>query len=301
MDAKAPQARRPVLVGVDEGPDRDSVVRFAAEEAARRETALRILHAVEWPLPAGMPDHIGVSSTVEEHAAAVIRPCAALVATHYPGLPVEQAPTSGRPAAALINASEQAELIVLGHRGHGGFPRLPLGSVSLQVATHAACPVIVVRPGKLSAQPDNRVVLGVDMPGEALPALEFAFTEAELRGALLQIVHADYRPQVVTPGLAPVGQSNQAGVVRAERHALEDYAADLREDHPSVQVETRIEHTRPVRALLRAADGAALLVVGSHSRTGLRRLILGSVSGEVLHRATCPVAVVPTPGVAEAE
>ncbi|MFJ9847418.1 universal stress protein [Kitasatospora sp. NPDC101155] len=78
--------------------------------------------------------------------AAVARaPYTALIRTKYPRLDVEEVPAPGRPATELVNRSGDCTLIVLGHRARGGFPRLAMGSVTLQVATHARCPVIVVR------------------------------------------------------------------------------------------------------------------------------------------------------------
>ncbi|GAB2596428.1 universal stress protein [Streptomyces capparidis] len=291
MDPAVGRDARPVVVGVDEGPHREQVVRAAAREAALRGVPLRVVHAVEGPLPAGLPPRAGV----EERARRVIGPCAALVAAEFPGVPVEPEPAAGQPAGVLLGASERACLVVVGHRGRGGFPRLPLGSVALQAATHAACPVLVVRPGTPREHAGETVVVGVDTPEDGLAALEFAFAEAELRGAALRLLHADHRPQVMTPGLAPAGQRDQAGLTRAEQRVLEDCAARVGARHPSVKTAVRVEHTHPARALVRAGAGADLVVVGSHGRTGLRRLLLGSVSGEVLHAARCPVAVVPAP------
>ncbi|MZE81002.1 universal stress protein, partial [Streptomyces sp. SID5475] len=98
----------------------------------------------------------------QAQAAAVLAPFTAQAHAEHPGLNVVAEPFAGRPAAALVDRSARVSLVVVGHRGTGGFPRLPLGSVSWQVATHAECPVIVVRPGRTAARPPHRVVVGVD-------------------------------------------------------------------------------------------------------------------------------------------
>jgi nucleotide-binding universal stress UspA family protein len=61
------------------------------------------------------------------------------------GVPIEQVLVEGAPARALMRASEDADLLVVGSRGLGGFKRLLLGSVSSQVAHHSRCPVVIVR------------------------------------------------------------------------------------------------------------------------------------------------------------
>ncbi|MGW3045552.1 universal stress protein [Kitasatospora sp. NPDC001159] len=159
------------------------------------------------------------------------------------------------------------------------------------MATHAGCPVVVVRA--LPADAHGPVVVGFGLPDGSQAALRFAAREAALRGAPLEIVHADHRPQPLTLGLAPPGQADQSGVVRAERRVLEGEAALKRTRHPDLRTAVRIEHGYPVPVLLDTTQHAALLVIGSHHRAPLPRLLLGSVAGEVLRRASCPVAIVP--------
>ncbi|MFI6448267.1 universal stress protein [Kitasatospora sp. NPDC050543] len=284
----------PVLVGVDPGTQGGGVgdiVRFAAREAQLHRTALRLLHVVDRTERAPAPAEGGLP---EQAGAGVLAPYSALVRAEFPGLDVAEHTEPGKPASVLVTRSGEGAMIVLGHRGHGGFPRLPLGSVALQVATNARCPVVVVRPAP--AERDAPVVVGFDLPEDSLDALEFACTEAGARGAPLEIVHADFHPQVLPPGMAPPGQTDQGEIVRAERQFLEAEAAQVRERHPGLTVRVRVAHTNATSALLAAGADAALLVVGTHQRSALARLLLGSVAGEVLHRARCPVAVVPKAG-----
>ncbi|MFV0131714.1 universal stress protein [Streptomyces sp. HMX87] len=125
-----------------------------------------------------------------------------------------------------------------------------------------------------------------------MEALDFAYQEADLLGARLEVVHGSYHTGMVPSGpvMAP---PNFDALDHGPQDFLEKEIAQRRDRYPSVEVDLRIEHTRPATLLAEAARNAALLVVGSRGRSGVKRLLLGSVSGEVLHTAECPVAVVP--------
>ncbi|UZJ32467.1 universal stress protein [Streptomyces endophytica] len=194
---------RPVLAGVDEGSDQRTVVRHAARQAGLHHTPLHLLHVVT-----GHPDDPADTAAGEDgHGppapeAAVTERLAELARSEFPGITVTTETVPGRPAPVLLEHSAEAAFLVLGHRGSGGFPRLPLGSVSQQVATHADCPVVVVRPGETPADPDNRVVVGVDLGDIGARALDVAYEEAAARGASLELLHATFHPGEVPTGPA---------------------------------------------------------------------------------------------------
>jgi nucleotide-binding universal stress UspA family protein len=145
------------------------------------------------------------------------------------------------------------------------------------------------------------IVVGVDGSESSRRALEFALREAQLRGARLHLVRASSRwGELVTgadqplPWPAALGESFEEirrdaepelarwlGAARGRTH-VHDVAADL---------ETRTGEAPDV--LRAAADGAELLVVGERRRHDPTRLLLGSVSHEVIRDAPCPVVVVP--------
>ncbi|WP_028812505.1 universal stress protein [Streptomyces flavidovirens] len=284
---------RTVVVGVAEAEHQDEIVRFAAEEAARRGWRLRILHAVEWPMPPGV-HRGGQSASFVERAERVVAPLQEAVSREFPEVDVSPDLVSGSPAPALLDRSSQASLIVVGHRGAGGFARLPLGSVSWQVATHAECPVVVVRPHGTGRLRENRVVVGVDLPDIRSDVMHFAIEAASTRRAVLEAVYAAFQsPTLKTEPAGPALPDPRAMPGNARKifdQALQPY----RLENPDMEIRTRIEGGRPAAVLTNAARKAALLVVGSHGRTGLKRLMLGSVSAQVLHSAACPVAVLPT-------
>ena len=138
-----------VVVGVDDSPGGRAALAFAAQEAALRRAELHVICA--WSMPGGHFEHAKVPGPLRdaccEEAQTVLRRLADEMLGPDPGVPVVLAVGEPPPARALIEASEQADLVVVGSRGRGGFAGLLLGSVSAQVAHHAHCPVTVVHAG----------------------------------------------------------------------------------------------------------------------------------------------------------
>lgn len=136
-----------VVVGVDGSPASDLAVQVAVEEARIRDAALRIVHAWSFPALAMLPLTPDVPTIPELDADA-----RALIARSLEGaggageVPVEAISVQGHPAEVLIAAAADADLLVVGGRGAGGFHGLPVGSVSDACARHARCPVLIVPP-----------------------------------------------------------------------------------------------------------------------------------------------------------
>jgi nucleotide-binding universal stress UspA family protein len=133
-------SRRPVAVGVDESPAGRRAVGVAFEEAATREVDLLVVRA--WtPTPADDDDAALQRAEHELVLADVLKEWR----DRYPAVSVTERLLPAQPAHALMITSRQAQLMVVGARGQGGFPGLPLGSVAHQVIHHALCTVMVVR------------------------------------------------------------------------------------------------------------------------------------------------------------
>jgi nucleotide-binding universal stress UspA family protein len=145
-----------IVVGVDGSAGSLAALRFALAEARLRQDAVVLVHAwtlplteapgpflLEMPMSGGIPiQQLGADLTraADEGLAAALRE----VGDAAEGLEVERRPVEGRPGDALVEASEVADLLVVGSRGHGGVRGLLLGSVSQQCAQHARCPVVIV-------------------------------------------------------------------------------------------------------------------------------------------------------------
>ncbi|MFO7251870.1 MAG: universal stress protein [Actinomycetes bacterium] len=277
-----------ILVGVDGSRAGLAAVAWAAREAALRRMPLRVVHAIPaWALETGDEGpYAGVARWMREGAETVLTGAVDRARREVPGLEVAAEPIPGDPRPALVKAAADAELLVVGNHGLGGFRGLLLGSVAQGVAGHAPCDVVVVRETATPAR--GEVVVGVDGSPSDEAVLRFAFAEASLRGAALRAVHA-WRP--FEYGGVPLGPEDLAGEGR-ERRLLGEVLAGWGERYPDVAVVEETVQGHPVEVLRDASDGADLLVVGSHGHGELAGMILGSVSQGVLQHARCPVAVV---------
>jgi nucleotide-binding universal stress UspA family protein len=158
------------------------------------------------------------------------------------------------------------------------------------IAGDAHCPVVVLPDEDTVAVDDRRsVVVGVDGRCDDEPVLDFAFAEAAARGTDLIAVHA-WPDAVLDTAIRSTGpMADWTGVQDDERRLLsERLAGAAAAEGPDVVVREVVVRDRPARALVAAATTAQLLVVGHHSRRAF-----GSTTHAVLHRSTCPVAVVP--------
>jgi nucleotide-binding universal stress UspA family protein len=208
------------------------------------------------------------------------------------GIPSESAIVQGSPGSVLVQESQTADLVVVGHRGRGSVAGAFLGSAAQQVTAHAACPVLVVRGGA-SEHPDGPVVVGTDGSDAAEHAITAAYEQARSRGVALQVIHA-WSPSYAGT-LSPSYQAFDEAVASersAGQHLLEGAVSRLNERAEGVRVEGHLSQEAAAAALVRASHDAGLVVVGSRGRGGFAGLLLGSVSSDVLHRAECPVLVV---------
>jgi nucleotide-binding universal stress UspA family protein len=132
-----------IVVGVDGSKNADRALEVAAEEAALRGASLRILSA--WEIhPAYAEAEPETLAAVHAHAHKIVREAVATVRRLQPEIECEGAALEGQAAHVLLEASEDADMLVVGNRGRGGFASLLLGSVSQQVVHHARRPVLVV-------------------------------------------------------------------------------------------------------------------------------------------------------------
>lgn len=211
------------------------------------------------------------------------------------GIEVDREVICGLPAPTLLDASADADLLVVGARGMGGFRGLLLGSVSQQCAHHTTVPLAIVRHDRWTErEPDNgEIVVGVDGSKSSQFALEWALSEAATRGTRLVAVNAQW--PVLVPEAAAIGSFGDVVDLAAEAESMVRGAlADAGADRLDVSVDVRIVPGSAASALLEAAAAtASLLVVGSRGRGGFRGLLLGSVSQHVIHHAPCVTVVVP--------
>ncbi|WP_326822549.1 universal stress protein [Streptosporangium sp. NBC_01756] len=282
-----------ILVGVDGSRAGLAAASWAVREAGLRGTGLRVVHIMPaWPLEMSEDaPHADVGRWMRDGAASMLAEAVKRVQEEDGRVQVESRLLPGDPRLVLAEAAKDAELLVVGSHGLGGFRGMLLGSVPLGVTGRTTCPVAVIRSSP--AQPHGEVVVGVDGSPTGVPALAFAFAEASLRGAGLRAVHAWHLP--VISGWGPSALSVAEEAAEGERRLLSEALAGWGESHPDVKVIEQVECGHPVDVLKYASAQADLLVVGSRGRGDLTGLLLGSVSHSLLHHATCPLVVSPGP------
>lgn len=293
---KTPATRHGVLVGFDGSDESTAAVDWAAREALTRHLPMTVLTAFIAPMGGvafGAGPYLSptaIEDMIERTESDLTRRAEA-VASRFPGLDVRSMVLIGSPAAALVEASEHATLVVVGSRGLGGFRGLLLGSVGVQVASHSRCPAVVIR--KAPAEDAHTVVVGIDGSSLSLAAASFAFDMASRHGWDVRAVHAwevpAYDVLAAPTGPPPISVDD---LLDGEERVAAETIAGLRDRYPDVAVEQRVVKGTSVRVLLDESEGAAMIVVGTHGRGEFLGAFLGSVGQGVLHRAQVPVAVV---------
>lgn len=283
---------RPVIAGVDGSAGSLVAAEHAAAAAVSQSLPLHLVHGYLHPFGYGIPpDPYAVSLPApNQETDRMLTETAEKLRTTWPGLTVDIRQVAGGPAVTLIEESRRAELLVVGSRGRGGFAGLLLGSVSAQVAAHAHCPVLVVRPPDRPLSPAGPVTVGVDASPDCAPALAFAADETARRKNGVAIIHAWSVDASQT--MRDTYADTEAAARDAAARLLADAAAAVRRQCTELVVEERLMHTLdPALALIEASQEADLIVVGSRGRGGFTGLLLGSVSQALLHHAHCPVVV----------
>ena len=284
-----------VVVGFDGSSVAKHALDWAATFSAKRSLKVIIMTAVQLPAPAvGDGSWFDPASDIlDEAASRELAEGIAQLKESHPDVPVEGFTVTDSPARVLIEASETAELVVVGSRGRGELYGLMLGSVSNAVAAHARGPVVVV-PKTVPAETDGPIVVGVDAAEDGRVALLFALQRAAEVGAPVTVVHA-------WGAMRSWAQSDQkhselaAAVQKASEELLDHVVAEAGPDFSGVQVTKVSKHGSPSGALIELSEGARLVVVGSRGRGGFRGLLLGSTSRSVLHGSHSPVAIITAP------
>ena len=284
-----------VVVGVDGSEPAAAALDWAVRQAALEGRELVVVHACG--VPGAMQDFVdivanerGLMSVGRSIAREAVREARLTDAT----IGVDSVVTMGHAETVLGEASESADMIVLGARGRGTVASALLGSVSATLARESHCPVIIIRAfDEAPAEDERPVVVGVDGTPVSSAAVEFAFRMASLRAAPLTLLHAtwDLREQA-----APIADlrsyAEKVNLSEEEERLVAETVAGLCEKYPDVVVTETYRRGEPVRQLVEASREASLVVVGSRGRRLLATTLLGSVSRGVAERAYCPVAVV---------
>jgi nucleotide-binding universal stress UspA family protein len=281
-----------VVVGVDGSASGELALRWAVNEARSTRGPLHVVHALE-----NEPVLIDKQQLGTKEAPAsgdpVLTAAMDVVRTMAPEVQAIPHSVTGFAPTTLIAASKIAAVVVVGSHGRSAIPTALLGSVSQEVASHASCPVVVVREnGTQNGGGPGHVVVGVDGSEASKPALGYAFAYAASTGSSLTAVHTWWWEPLEGVSLGEPWIGDWTQIASQETALLSELLAVWSEKYPDVPVRSHVVRGDPVVELLDQSHGARLLVVGSRGRGGFIGMLLGSVSRRVLKRATVPVAVV---------
>lgn len=292
-----------IVVGLDGSASATAALQWAAREAQLRSWPLRavlVWNDVEpHPVNGDVSTLFGVSRASEQDARAALDAAVAIALGVDAVRLVHREVVFDLVAPALISLSDTADLLVVGARGLEGFKSLLLGSVSDQCVQHASCPVAVVRAPVLDGRlrpsrqayttPAERLVVGVDGSIASRRALRWALAYARLHQASVELVHAWQLPFLRQNGtVAQAPHALEAKARRVLARALDGQT--LRDLAP---IKRLLFTGNPAAAIIETAQDADLVVLGARGDGGFRSLLLGSVSRQVVHHASCPVVVVP--------
>lgn len=291
-----------ILLATDGSPAAGLALDLVASVPWPDGSAIEVVEAVSlgptfvagpWaPIP--VADTTAIEAAMRAYAQETVD--AARARLERPGLDVSARVLAGRPATVIVDAVEamQADLVVVGTRGHGRIGSMLVGSVSGEVIDQASAPVLLARRQTLS-----RVVLAWDGSACARVAADAVRTWPIFAGCAIHVVSvADLEipwwsgVPVVDAGAsqalyAPAAESNRQLHETYAREMAEELRAAGRDAVPEVRVG---DAATEVIAAAEALD-ADLIVVGTRGRTGLTRLVLGSVARNVVQHAPCSVLV----------
>jgi len=275
----------PIVVGIDADHPVEQVLATAAELSSATGHPIHVVNAtgesvVPWTAEMLQRQEVKVSRLRDR-------------LRDGSGSHIESETVVASPAGALVEASQDAHMVVISSGQLGSTSAALLGATASQVAAHAGCPVLVVPHDRL-VPTRGPVVVGVDADEHSAAAVALAFAEASRRSAPLVAVHAWWHdlPEYLID--AWTLQRDEQEAIATRRLEMSEMLAGGRVDYPDVDVLEVITRDTTVAALCTAADDAQLLVVGTRGHGGFTGLLLGSVSTRLIHRSPCPLLVVPS-------
>jgi nucleotide-binding universal stress UspA family protein len=282
--------RRPIIVAVGDSDVHESALRFAAGEALRDDRPLHLAHVIHPPQGVIGPDSRLVPAEGADRAGRTLLDAQAIRAREITAgrVPVRTFLERGSVVPRLVELSRGADHVVLQHRELGRRYRVFTGTVGAGLPAAAAVPVVSVP--ELWAGPTTAPVVSVGLDGmhgnEQL--LEHAFTEADIRGASLTLVHAWFLPALYDDAVLDRRALHQwRDEVRRE---LLEQVARWRPSYPGIEIRVEVPHSRPADALVEASGRSDLLLLGHRSSEGAGQV--GAMTRAVLREATCPTLVV---------
>ncbi|GAA1115938.1 universal stress protein [Streptomyces javensis] len=277
-----------VTVGLDGSPESLAAAHWAADEAERRELALRLTHA--WILLAPPTPDSPAADDQNYWAKHIVHDAHTELARDHPKLTIIEDLVADEAETALLDAAAHSRMLVLGSRGLDRVASFFLGDIGLHTIARAERPVILMRTGQRAREHPGRVVVGLSLHGPQDNLLEFAYVTAFTRDVPLHAVHGR-TPDRTHTGTG--GDGTARDTKERARQELDEVLRPWREKFPRVRVVDEIRLESPARAIVQAAADSDLLMVGRRKHPPALGPRLGPVVQAAVHHASCPVAVVP--------
>ena len=137
------RAYNKIVVGVDGSPSSNAALDWAAQEAEIRGAALELIHAWNYP-NLGYGGYVAVLEDFEKDASSILNDVVATVREAHPNLKLVSSLLQGPTAQTIMERAKEADMVVVGSRGRGGFTGLLLGSVGQQLVHHCQIPVVII-------------------------------------------------------------------------------------------------------------------------------------------------------------
>ena len=270
-----------IIVAVDGDTSHRAPIRWALDRATRTGASVELLFVIgrTWGDPEAAPQ-----PKLIEAADRILTACREFAQRQAPGVRIRAGWAYGRIAASVMEASSRGDIVVLGIERRHGIEATFVGSLAVRIA--GSSPSTVVAVPYEWADNGSGVVVGIDGTPSAEIALDFGAHEALLHHDALTLVAGGYTANPLLTGLVP-----ERTVDHRRERALETANAAVRSMQPAPTVSTREIEAAPAAALIRAARGSRLLVVGSRPRGTAERTLMGSVAHDVLLNLETPVAI----------
>ena len=279
-----------ILVGIDGTERGQKALDWAVCRALEGDVQLHLISVLDADIEREIgldPDQ--VLRVAEESLASQV---VALTEAH-PGLSVEGEVARGDVVNTLSQAADQHDLIVLGTHHGRTVGKTVGGAKGLQISIATKTPTVVVPCDWDMNHQGSGITVGVGSDSASVPAIEFGASEAMRCNTSLRLVSAWGLPPLLSRsaeamggGLQPVGQRFQ--------RTLDSLVGQLHDRYPNLEVSGEaIEGASPTKVLLEECKESALLVLGTHSRSPLGRIVFGSVTHSLLLNLVVPTVVVP--------
>jgi len=289
-----------LLIATDGSTCSEKAVRVGLELASRLGAKVELVNVLEYgqePADAEPPTRLTLLHNIDRHHGKLALEQASQQAQSL-GVPFKTLQPSGFPERVILEKAQDFELIVLGTHGCSGLQRWMMGSVAEAVMVRSPKPVLVVHESFTPKEPEahryKRILIATDGSDCSEKATRYGLELAQTLKAevtFLYVVSEVSRPMgsalPLAEALGLIEENLQTQAKAVLGHAQEQ-AKDI-----GVSAQTKLAQGRPRDCILEEAGTYDLLVMGTHGRTGLDRLMLGSVTEGVVRRSKTPVLVVP--------